>query len=330
MPYVLGFTAGYVTLAVALVGCILVFALVYGSIYKKELSLKELIVRLCGPVFIAGITVLFYYLSVLIYLKKIVKAGSYVLADAVGMKTNVINLLKVIFHSFNGVDVIEQLPIITIGTIWTIVLLVIVFSKKRSEIRKSNVSFSKFCIGINVVMFIVSMGTNTPMGVWFYSILPILGQTHLTIRYLMITIPMLYLAFCILLNDAFSEKCEHENNAYRIFSIVLLGISFVLCLIFASVPYNAFDEEKLILELVVTGIVVYIVAKEGWKSTKVLIVWSIVMCFIGIDIFYNNENVVEYSGNINTKSLVYDQYNQEQFQDYLSSLDEKIYIDLLI
>lgn len=322
--YVLGFTAGYITLSVELVGIVICFALFYGKLYRTDLNIKDVIVRVLRPVFIAGIIVLLYYLGVLTYLKMIVRAGSYDLADALAMNLNVMNLLKVVFHSFNGIDATEQLPIITIGTLWTIVLFVFSFSKRVDNINGKNSIFIKYCIGINLILFIVSFGATTPLGAWFYSTLPILGQTHLTIRYMMVTIPMMYLAFCILLNDS-SLGCigENEKKIYKISSFVILVGSLILCFVFSNIVCDTFDVEKLILELIITGIVLYYVSKEGWTSKKVLLLWSTTMFLIAVDTFYNFENVTRYSGEVNSSSLVYDEANQEIFQSYLSSLDKK-------
>lgn len=79
----------------------------------------------------------------------------------------------------------------------------------------------------------------------------------------------------------------------------------------------------MILELIITGIVLYYVSKEGWTSKKVLLLWSTTMFLIAVDTFYDFENVTQYSGEVNSSSLVYDEANQEIFQSYLSSLDKK-------
>lgn len=322
MPTVIAFSAGYITLALSLVVAVWFMAVLYVFFIDENTDKKNRIFRVTAPVVAGGMIVLLYYFAVLIYIKKTVNAGSYCLADAVAMKLNVENFAKIVLYSFNGVDGIEQLPIITIGIIWVLCLISIIACKKRDVLKNGKAIFCKIAIGINLLLLLVSCGTNTPLGVWFYSVFPIIGQTHLPIRYMMITLPFLFLAFTILYQTLSGEEGK-DNKRYYVIFWICMGIAFALCFIFAATNNNLVAEEKLILEILVLGICSYFIYKYGWKNKKVIFVWSVYMIFIGVDIFYSAEHVTAYQGDVSVSSLMYSDDNKQTLNEYIESIDKK-------
>lgn len=317
MPYVLAFTAGYITLALVLVVYIWIVSVLYvfcNYRYEKNQT-KKCILRLTLPLIVATIIVFFYYLSVLIYIKLIVRAGSYTLADAVAMKLNVINFAGIVFHSFNFIDGIEQLPIICIGIIWFTALIVIYISKGLKEISKAELLFCRVVIVINVILLVVSCGMNTPMGAWFYSIFPIIGQTHLPIRYMMITLPSMFLAFTTLfkyIDDGIGKK------AYFVLAWACFGLALTLCFIFGIKNPGIVNRERFVLELFALAYILFVVEKDGWNSKRLIVTWSVYMIFIGVDVLYASMNITERSGEVESKCIVYNDWNKNELNTYLS------------
>lgn len=320
MPYVLAFTAGYITLAVALVVVVMIAVLVYGYTYKKNDMKWHMVKNVCAP-FIAGAGIVFlYYVSILIYIKSVVKGGSYSMPAALEMKVNIKNLAGIIFSSFNFVDGIEQISILTLGTVWVICIFIWLHTKERFSKKSNDNSFLKFSILLNVIFLVISCGNNTPMGAWFYSALPILGQTHLPIRYMMITLPFLYLALCVLYQNM---DTGYGEKKYLILFWCLLAVSLGCCFVFSANGSSVVNEEKFILEVFVTALVMYLIYRYGWKSGKVVFVWSSMLICIGVNILYQHENILKTSGDLKEFCIVYDEYNKKELDRYLSGMQSK-------
>lgn len=320
LPFVLSFTAGYITLAVALVGICIIISISYGIIYRKDLSLKKILFRVFSPVMGATAICFLYYTNVLLYIKMIVKPAGNTLFDAVSMNLDVRNFVLIIFSSFAAINGIEQLAIINIGVIWSIVIFLIVKYETFRDMSKADLLFMKIGVGINILLLLVATGMSTPLGAWFYSLLPILGQTHLPIRYMMVTIPIFYISMSI----AFKYLPEgKENAAYKKVSFVGFVTAIIYALVSSRVSIPVFNSEKLVLELLGMAVIMYAVYCYGWHSHKVIILWSVILLFTGINIFYEQNQLNVLYNDFMGKSIVYNDYAQKQLNNYIDTLDKK-------
>lgn len=316
LPYVLGFTAGYITLATFLVGFILLIAIIYGFVYKDHLKKIKIILRVLTPAFFAGLIILIYYFNVLTYIKGVVKPTSTVLSAAINLKFNVKDLLLVVLSSFSYTNVIEQISIINIGVIWCLVIITVINSKSFQELNKQQLLFMKIGVLINVVFALIACGNVSPFGAWFFSLIPILGQMQLPIRYMMITIPVFFIALCICFQTIPDGK---GNVIYKRLFWALLIVAFVSSVI----KLDFLNTERFILEMLLSAVIVYSIYLYGWKSSKTIILWSTMIIITGIRLFYDFNEISNNGYVIQERSIVSNEFATRQFDNYIDTLKHK-------
>jgi len=195
------------------------------------------------------------------------------------------SIVSVISNSFEVNRVLtEQMPIINIGIIWTIIILLFLFKSDEKNIIFSDKIFIIFSLILNFIFLMIHLGT--PIGALFYSIIPILGQGHLQIRYMMVTLPYLYIALGMIL-----KKIDFNINSDIIkrISIIFLFSFIIISIFYNIIPEGLFNKNTMILELFFSSIVLVVFYLEK-KLNKVstlffcfyLVIFSLNYFYLGI------------------------------------------------
>ena len=316
----LGFMSGYIQYSLFLVAISFLFTVIYGYLYVENFNKKNDLIKIFLPYCIAGIIALPFYLGVLIYIKKVVKLGGTNLVTSLATFMRPDSIVSVISNSFEVNRVLtEQMPIINIGIIWTIIILLFLFKSDEKNIIFSDKIFIIFSLILNFIFLMIHLGT--PIGALFYSIIPILGQGHLQIRYMMVTLPYLYIALGMIL-----KKIDFNINSDIIkrISIIFLFSFIIISIFYNIIPEGLFNKNTMILELFFSSIVLVVFYLEK-KLNKVstlffcfyLVIFSLNYFYLGIaPISFDRTKLIELS-------IVNDYEVAKKIDDFISSNIEK-------
>ena len=216
-------------------------------------------------------------------------------------------------------NLVEGFDLFYIGMSWVILLLVLlVFGKLSGKLSKRRKIFICTLFGITVAFFALAMGRNTPVIYWFYSLVPVLGSSHLPIRFLETIMPLFFLACTLTL-----ENQENMNIVPRLFSagaIICMGmIVYMLC---GQVPENGAYYKFLIVELIFVMGFLFSAQKGVCTNFCIffLICSSVVPTLNRSRMYTELVNSREYYQNY---SLAYSENEQKTLDDFISRLPSK-------
>ena len=319
--YVLAFTSGYITVSVILVGIVWISAMAYFAFSEAE-NKKRIMCRLTACVVIGGIISLLYYYGIFVYVKKIVNPSSKSnISFALGLPMDVRDLAQMLFSSYQAIAPIESGKIIYIGIVWAIVIILAIRYKSWKLLDRSRQLFCLFTFGLNLVLCAITLGIDSILAVWFYALIPVLGQMHLTIRYMIISIPLGLLGLCILYEHIFMGPIAKKWLKYAgITCVAGAVVTWIISLNDIQIPFNS---ERLILELLVTGVIIYLFYENGLHSRKAILIWACFMLSIGVQWLYDAHNLMTPKENIQQQNICYNQTAVETLNSFLQSFPKK-------
>lgn len=312
-PYVLCFTSGYITTAVVLAVVIWVITLVYGIYYNPYTSWKESCIKGTLSFALGAIISLPYCLQLLLYMKNVVKNASSSLRDTLYYKLDVRDLRSIVLSSFCKFNTIEQIELITIGLFWSFIVFCF-FKYRLFEKKDKKTVLLKICLIINVLVVLIAMGTETPFVLWFYTFVPVFGSMHLPLRYLMITMPIMYLMLTVCMESIPDLKGEKR---IKYTAMIFVGISFAIMIINTDFILKTFFVNRLIIELLLMAGVLYCIYMYGLKSVSSIALSCILILQPGFIHFYNSSSIDSTESMVKEQSLVFD-------DDKIDALDEYI------
>lgn len=320
LPYVLTFTCGAVIYDCTLALLTIVISLLYWYCYKKDnISLKKAFFRVCLPGFIGGIIAFPYLLQFYLYTKNDSVAPNIInMATALDLKLKMTDIIGFIIQSYNKTTGIEGMNFFNIGIIWAIAIFIFIKLRAYSKMAIGDKRFCFSLIGINFILFLISLGILTPFAVWFFSYVPIFGSEHLPWRFAMITIPLLFLALVKCL-----ELLENTTFKYIKYVVYLLGLLILFSILLNNIVSKEFNVEKLVLELLLAIIVLYQIYEKGWNNNKVIVLWCVVLLLFSYREFYQFQSVNSFKFNLESTSIAYDTYAQDTVDDFIAELQEK-------
>ncbi len=309
----LGFMSGQIQYSLALV----IICFVASSIYLIDDSNDKYknIIRLFVPYFIAGLIALPYYLNILVYIKTIVKPETSTLYFFSELKINPSNIIYIFSNAFSAnVDTPEQFQILHLGLLWLIIIIIFIKNNYYKKLTGLNKKLFMFGIIINLIMLFVSFGINTPLAAWFYSIIPILGQSHLPIRYMIVTLPFLYISLGIML-----ENTEYDLKLIKIINFIVIALIFILLLLSPIIQNKLFYKEVLILELILLVIVLSISIIQNRISTMAIVLTCFMVSIFSINNFYSFFNVYWSKDEVKKYSIVWDKESFDIIDNFIKS-----------
>lgn len=319
--YVLCFTSGYIITSVALAIFVLLGTVIYGLLWKKELGLKVVLRRSCIPFMIGGGVSFLYCLQLLLYVKNVVNSASSTISDALYFKLSTADLKRIFSANFLSEVPIEQMPLITLGAFWLFIIAVILRYNIMAKMQKKEQILFKMGIMINLIILAISLGEILPFALWFYSFIPVFGSMHLPMRYLMITLALLYLGLTI--STLYMPDLKSSKEVLRL-SIISLGIVGILIIIQNYTFVNLkIDYQKLIVEFVLISLIFYFIYRYGLMERCTVVLCCFFILLPGFTFFNESNEVLVSKQMISDRSILYNTDEQAEMDIFISTLPEK-------
>ncbi|MGC6173813.1 hypothetical protein [Lacrimispora sp. 38-1] len=284
IPYVMAFTTGYITISIILVGIVFLTTCIFIVVYTDKGEVFRAFVKYFSIILIAGLVCLIYYLQLYRYVSRIVQTSGNTLTQVWDLSLNLDDIWVVPLASYTPSFIIEQYDALTIGVVWTVALITVFVLRKRIKFDSKKRIFHNVLIGVNVLLLIIAFGNTTPVITWFYSLVPIFGHMHLPIRYMMITLPLLYLVVCIEISMLPNLKGQ---KLFKNLSIALVMIAITATIILKVNPQKCINTNLFILEIVLGAIVLFKVYENGWNNIETVLVWCVSLILTAGTSFYS-------------------------------------------
>ena len=320
--YVFTFLCGSAVTAVfssvAAFGIALIYEFLWQNDCENRSAIKRVWMGVRAPL-ISGVVVFLHFLQVLQRTRLTSYQGKYSMQLATQWSLSPTDLNYAFTWSVPLKEPLEGAGLFYIGLSWTILLLVLLlFGKLSGKLSKRRKAFIGTLFGIAAVFFALAMGRNAPVIYWFYSLVPVLGSSHLPIRFLETIMPLFFLACTLVL-----ENQENMNIAPRLFSAgAIICIGVIVFIVFRPTPANGIDYKILIVELLFTTGFLFS-AKKG-ICTNLCILFLICSTFIPT---LNKSQMYTELANDNyyyqNYSLAYSENAQKILDDFISRLPSK-------
>lgn len=319
---VLGFTSGYITVSCFVV--LWVFLLSVCVLFSKKEFKK--ILRLVIPYLGGGVIVLVYYLSIYLYIKNVVQSSTS-LADSVYFKLS----LEDIFSFFTSSILvtssnIENANTFTLGIITCITLGFSIVDKAIMKLDTMKKKFVYFGFIAYCIVTIWALVDSTALSGILYSIIPVLGKMHLPSRYLMVTLPCLYISIVLLIQAIDWEKYK-KGLSIIIFALSFVTITYILLkkcgVVISFINQNHFILEMMLSIAFFTSIRFSLTGKNIGRLS--IIFWSVSILITGITSFYNVERVYSRTWDIQQGSIVDNSQSIQSIDHFIQTTkkDEK-------
>lgn len=320
--YVLGFTSGHPTYSCAVVAIVFITASIYGITYLSGyITIKECLIRLFVPAAVGAIVCLPFLLQILSYTNKYSVAPEVMnMAVALALKTHISNFLAYFFSSAAIMDEMEQGRVFYVGLIWLVIIGIMIKNDIYSKFIKKERGLFGFLIALTAIVYVISLGPDTPLAVWLYGFIPIFGNQHLPVRYALIMMPLFFLALGIGLKYI---KVNYGNKIIRGFCYtlgILLACAFLFrnSLVFSSLIA---DVNLFIIEILLSLLILCYAIHHGINNRRVLFFSSFLMFFVSCRYLYAYNDVSTYKGTIEDRSIAFNQHYQNSIDGFVDSLD---------
>lgn len=318
---VLSLTSGYVTVSCFLLVAIYIFSLVFICSKKEDRKVSNIVKYtlhyVCG-----GILVVPYLLQLLVYVSKVVN-GNTNLSDAIFYRLRLSDLYSVFSStSFTTYGTTEGIETLSLGFITCIVLIYSVFDGQIQRLSKRlrSVVILNFVVWLLIIIW--STESSTALSGWMYSLLPILGSMHIPSRYLMVTLPFLYIAIGILAQNIEWGK-YNKSLKFLIGGVGGIVIWYMTLSKMGKAP-GFIIEDRFLLECILT--MLFLIALLQGKGEKiydkgnaVILIWSFSIIISGITHFYLREGVYSPASVVKNSSIIYNQAAIETIDNYIST-----------
>jgi len=318
-PSVLMLTAGYLPMSVMAILVCLIFAFAYGK-YYMNLSTKLCLSWLLLPIIVAVLVCATYYWQVTMYTLKYVQNGHISLNTAVSLSLNIENVINIFDTAFNVSQprALEQFRLISFGIVWSFIMYAIIRYDVYKYLSAGNRKLL-YISGLIVSFFLVdSFGIDFPIAAWFYSVCPIIGAMHLPIRFLMISLPLLYLMLCCCLNHV-DPKMIH-NDLINLLKLLIVAF-FVILVIPAKDSLYILDKGAMEKALLLSILVIISFIKLGFLHKLSIYMFIIAIFVPGLMYFYDSNEIYRPIGDFVSRSIVFN-------KPVIFSLDQSILANL--
>lgn len=320
--YVLAFTSGHPTYSCAVAAIVFIVALIYGLTYLSgHITIKQCLIRLFVPAAIGAMVCFPFLLQILSYTNKYSVAPEIMnMAVALDLKTHISNFLAYFFNSVVIVDEMEQSRIFYVGLIWLVIMVIMIKDRTCSRFLKRERVLFWFIIVLTAITYIIALGTDTPLAVWLYGFVPIFGNQHLPVRYALILMPLFFLALGIGLKNI---KANCETKIIQGFCYILSILLICAVLFRSSVMLTSLisDVNLFLIETALSLLILYYALYHGINDRKVLFFASFLIFFVSCRFLYAYNDVSTYKGNIEERSIAFNQRYQKSIDTFVDSLE---------
>ena len=320
LSVILTVVSGYITVAVFAVVFIYFISQIKLWISDQNTKIKvKTAVRFTTPYVVGGVIVLPYLIQLLLYVKEVVGSNTN-LADAVFYKLNFSDLLCVFSGTaFTYQSLYEGISTIALGFISCIV---IAYAIVDSVLHKMS-SFERVFVLCNFVVFgfllFWSSEDSFALTGWMYALIPVLGSMHIPGRFLMATLPTLYISIGILAQKIDWNKYKKSLSIVSMTAIITV-VGYILLIRWGH-PIPFAIENQFILETILLVIFVLLLLKsDGERLPKgAAVVWAFSMLLSGTTYFYNANEVYARGDVIKAHSIVYNEVAQKAIDAFIAS-----------
>lgn len=320
LTMVLSLSSGYITLSFAMVMVAVLFTVFYFNVRDKKFNLKKCLIFMIWPA-VAGAICLPYYLQVLTYVKKVVQSPM-AFTDAIYYKLSLSDLLNVLTNfSIPAESGIEQLWALSFGFIACIVIALGIKEKVFGKMTPVERWTCYLGFGSYLLVLLWANETALPFSAWFFSFIPILGGMHIPLRYLMILLPVTYMA--VMLVYRYLDAAKYRKSFKYIGWSVAGGLAIYLVLYRTEVDILSVNRDAFIFEMLVLAWFLYEAWKDGLNHFKTQLIWVAAIIIPAISFFYQSTDVYVYESTLIKRSIVYDEDAISNIDKFISTLDEK-------
>lgn len=316
--YVMSFLGGYVLLATFSCLLALVMTIAYALLWQEgnwsEKKKSILQFSLC-PI-TSGIAVFLYYFQILLYTRNTALGGRSIFMVATDLPLIPKDLIQIASYAFTPLNPIESINTPYVGFSWLALMGVMFFcGRYKRGFSPNRRRFLTICYGIYGFQLLLAMGGSTPLQYWFY-LVPAYGGMHLPIRYMLLTMPLLFLALTV------SLAHQEEENHRQIYSGLLLvcTVGIFLLLFWRSLAIEA-DQNHLLMELILfAGFL--IAARVNVTSKLCIFILIIATIFSPLQrSFYNDIRTTQ--SDFEVRSIVYSQPKVETLDRFIDLLPSR-------
>jgi len=314
--YLLIFTSGYTPYACILALLLLVFSLLHGFWMTPERPKKEILFRAFLPGFLGGLAAVPKLLQELLHTAHYGGQSVQTLYHATELPLHVRDLLGIFLNSYIDEGAIEQIGILYIGLPWVLLLPFFVQEKITKKMSSGEKKIFWFGIILNILIVLLSLGTVTPLAAWFYMI-PVFGQIHLPIRYLIVTLPFLFFSFTL----AWKHIERGSDKLRKILCCsVVLGAGNMLMLQIFGIQQGVFQCDLLLYYAIWALVILCSSKQSGWRSRGTVSLLLAVLLLTAGKGFYDTHEV--YSNNINSRSIALEQEALDRLDNFIDRLPQ--------
>lgn len=311
---IISLTSGYVTISCFLLICIYFISILYIlSDIDKKFNKKIIILTtayVCG-----GLVCLPYLYQVLLYVKEVVGSNTN-LSDVVAYELKLNDMMSVLSaFSFTSSSEIEGVATFSLGFITCTVFAYAISDRVFERIASKDKLFVISNLAISSFIIIWTTESSTAVTGWMYSLLPVLGGMHLPHRYMMITLPFLYISIGILCNYIeWDKKTESLKVLAKV--IAVLVFAYVLALKF-NCKISFINENHFVIECFL--LIIFLVIKSERKNRGAYLIWCISLIIMGTTYFYNENSVYKSKAEIEKSSIIYSKDIITAIDNYIES-----------
>lgn len=319
LPYVLALTSGYIVISVVLFGTVAAASACYYWLFENERKLNKYWNRIILPAVVGLIVSFGYCLNLYIYISKVVKDDLSSMFLATYYVLNIKDLVRILSSSFIPVNMIEQLPLITLGIP---LVLIVIYAIREHAFNRMNYGMKivfLLSFAIVTILCMISMNQNMPLAFWFYNI-PVIGQAHLPIRYLIIYQQYLLLVLFFLIANL---KNELEKKFFKV-AIFAGTIIFIILFFYTRInTVTTINDSNLLFELMVSIIICYCAYLWGIVNIKTLLVWGSLIFIINSNTFYSLQELKTPLDNYKSRNILFNEEDQNVLTNFVESQLEK-------
>lgn len=319
LPYVMALTSGYIVVSVVLFGTVAVTSACYQWFFEGDRKLRNYWNRIVLPSIIGLVICIAYCLNIYLYVSKVIKNDLTSMFLATSFVLDIRDLVGILSSSFVPVNTIEQIKLLTLG----IPLSVIVFKAIREHafLKINNGKKILFLLSITsvTILCMIAMNASTPFAFWFYNI-PIIGQAHLPMRFLMIYQQYFFLGLFFLIANLENER---EKQFYKT-AMITGAVVFITLIFYTRVKtLPMIDVVSLLFELIVSIVIFHCAYIWGIRNVKTLLIWGSLIFIINANSFYVKQEVKTSSDDFKARNIIFNEDDQNVLTDFVKSRFEK-------
>jgi hypothetical protein len=315
-------TGGYLNATLLCIPLVYIITLLY--FWHESMITRHTVIRLTVVYAVAGIIIFANMLQSYVYFTRYVSDfGMRNIATAFDRQWDIRDVFSILFLTNSIQPMANGLgdqQLYGIGLIWIIAILLIIKYKILSTEfnNKNKILFCALVIPA-LLIFLVQIGTNLPFAAWFFSLMPIVGQTHLWVRQLTTLLPLFFLGMCFALSKL-PVDVVLKKNAKKI-SITLLAVGALPLLLSRFIVIKTINTQQLFLICTMFALIIWLASVRTFTSKTVIAVWCVSLAIFPLVNFYSG--IYGKKSNFSNFSIVFQEGTVKKIDEFVKSNSEK-------